>query len=120
MRRGGKSTGVQKAELVRIMRRYGSSRSICQGAAPNEQPEPAEDADPARGDEHRLPERLGPDPPLYTWGKTLMPTSFGAAPRQMDLLDQYRRMILTGSAFCTPVDLPPRRILAPKMARVVC
>ncbi|KAI9832230.1 MAG: hypothetical protein M1826_002234 [Phylliscum demangeonii] len=57
------------------------------------------------------------DQTLYTWSKTLMPTSFGAAPWQMDLLDLYRRMILTGSAFCTPADLPPRRILSPRMAR---
>ncbi|KAI9823988.1 MAG: hypothetical protein M1826_007582 [Phylliscum demangeonii] len=39
------------------------------------------------------------DQALYTWGKTLMSTSFGAAPSLMDLLGQYRRMILIGSAF---------------------
>ncbi|KAI9832227.1 MAG: hypothetical protein M1826_002231 [Phylliscum demangeonii] len=53
--------------------------------------------------------------------KTLMPISFGAGPWQMDLLDRpvsAHEMILTGSAFCTPVDLPARRILAPKMAHV--
>ncbi|KAI9830958.1 MAG: hypothetical protein M1826_004075 [Phylliscum demangeonii] len=39
------------------------------------------------------------DQTLYTWGKTLMSTSCGAAPWLMDLLDQYRCMILIGSAF---------------------
>ncbi|KAI9807472.1 MAG: hypothetical protein M1826_004561 [Phylliscum demangeonii] len=37
------------------------------------------------------------DQTLYTWSKALILTSFGAAPWQMDLLDQYRRMILIGS-----------------------
>lgn len=56
---------------------------------------------------------------LFAFGKSLTPTSFGTLPWQKDLLDNYRRMLLTDSAFRTPVNLPPRRISAPEMARAV-
>ncbi len=56
---------------------------------------------------------------LYAFGKSLTPTSFGHLPWQKDLLDSYKHMLLTDSAFRTPVNLPPRRISAPQMARAV-
>ncbi len=56
---------------------------------------------------------------LYAFGKSLNRSSFGNAPWQMDLLENYQHMILTDSAFRTPVNLPPRRVYAPDMARSV-
>ncbi len=56
---------------------------------------------------------------LHAFGQTLTPTTFGTADWQMRLLQSYRHMILTDSAFRTPVNLPPRRVSAPEMARAV-
>ncbi|KAI9882327.1 MAG: hypothetical protein M1823_005924 [Watsoniomyces obsoletus] len=57
---------------------------------------------------------------LYAWGKHhLGRSSFGNAPWQLDLLENYQHMILTDSAFRTPVNLPPRRVYAHDMARSV-
>ena len=56
---------------------------------------------------------------LFSFGKTLTPSSFGKLPWQMDLLAKYQRMLLTDSAFRTPLQLPSRRISAAEMARAV-
>ena len=56
---------------------------------------------------------------LFAFGKTLNRTSFGHAPWQMDLLENYQHMILTDSAFRTPVNLPSQRVSASEMARAV-
>lgn len=56
---------------------------------------------------------------LHTFGQSLSPTSFGKLDWQMRLLQNYKHMIMTDSAFRTPVNLPPRRVSAPDMARAV-
>ena len=56
---------------------------------------------------------------LHTFVKSLAPTAFGSLPWQMQLLEKYRTMVLTDSAFRAPAELPSRRTTAGEVARAI-
>jgi hypothetical protein len=56
---------------------------------------------------------------LNTFVKSLPSGSFGTAPWQTSLLENYRKMVLTDPALRAPANLPPRRATASEVGRAV-
>jgi hypothetical protein len=56
---------------------------------------------------------------LNAFVKSLSSNAFGSAPWQISLLENYKNLVLNDPGLRAPANLPPRRAMAPDIARAV-